>query len=180
MSAKDIAFSDSIYSTNDFIRGITISNPVTPLFTDTLYSFPLNKPVNVDSLFLNNKYYFVTLYSPYTCSSCYHADFDIINYFAKKYPEQVYLLIEYWDMRDVFVNVHKLKLDLNVHILLDKKGKNILKLSRLDEAFTNAGYLIIDKNYKIKYIIMGSFKHPYTEATIKKLFKKVDYYLKKK
>jgi hypothetical protein len=66
---------------------------------------------------------FFVLYSPYACSNCYHSNFEIVNDLAKKYPNQVYLLAEYWEARDVVKGIQKINLNHNVKLILDKDGK---------------------------------------------------------
>ncbi len=177
--AGEIKFSENVYATKDFIRGVEIKKPRTIILADSIFSYPECKLLNIDSLFKEYKFYLIILHSPYTCPDCYHSDVKLINYFAKKYPEQVYLLSEYWEVRDVKKSITKSGVDKNVKILLDKKGENIRRLSNLDDNFINAGFVIIDNNLKIHYVLMGSFAYPYSDKSMKKLATYINNYLKK-
>ncbi len=177
LSATVINFSNNKYDSAKFLSGLEIKLPSTNLFTDTLFSYPNISPLSADSIFISHKYYLVELYSPYVCENCSNADFEIINSFAKDFPDQVFILTEFWNLRDVDRGLKKIKLNQNVKILLDKKGVNILNLSNLADSFINAGFIILNENLNIKYILMTSYKSPLTNDKIKKLIKNVYKYL---
>ena len=177
--AGNVTFSNKIFKTENFIDGIEIDNCQTSLFPDSIFSYPNCNLLKPDSIFCNHKYYLIILHSPYTTLDCYNANFSLVDSLSKKFPEQVYLLSEFWEIRDVKKSINRLGLDNNIKIILDGKAKNILKLSELDEDFINAGFVIIDTHLKIHYILMGSYKYPYSSQSLKKLSGYVNTILRK-
>ncbi len=175
--SENINFSDSTYSLKNFIDGVEFKNPIESFFSDTIFIYPDAEPVNVDSLLCNYKYYLVLLYSPYVCTDCYNSNFNILNPLIQKYPEQVILLVEYWNLRDVDKGLKSLELNSNIQIFLNKQGRNIIKLSTLHKDLINAGFVIINSDLKIKYILMASFKYPFTKEIFINLISTTDKYL---
>jgi GH43 family beta-xylosidase len=95
---------------------------------------------------------------------------QFMNHLADIYPVQIIILVENWNIRDVHLKLKKYELNSNIQIFLDNEGKNILKLSSLDDIFINFGFMIIDNELNIYYLQLGSFEYPYSNSKLENIF----------
>lgn len=178
LSAEEITFSGAKYSTTELLEGVVIDSPEQALIVSEVISYPDQQPVDPNLHFLPYKYSLVVLHSPYTCQDCYGSNCDLVIEFAQNYEDQVYLLIENWNIRDTELALKKLGKDSPIQVLLDSEGKNIRRLSALNEDFINAGFIVIDDKNRICYLQMASFVAPYNSKKMAKIFNEVEGFLK--
>ncbi|MFO7895683.1 MAG: hypothetical protein R6U84_01940 [Candidatus Cloacimonadales bacterium] len=178
LSAEEITFSGAKYTTTELLEGVVIDSPEQVLIGSEVKSYPEKQPVDPNQHFQPHKYSLVVLHSPYTCQDCYGSNCDLVIEFAKNYENQVYLLIENWNIRDTELALKKLGKDSSIQILLDSEGKNIRRLSALHEDFINAGFIVIDDKNRICYLQMASFTAPYNSKKMAKIFNEVEAFLK--
>jgi len=177
LSAEEITFSGANYTTTELLEGVVIDSPDQVLIGSEVKSYPKKQPVDPNQHFLPYKYSLVVLHSPYTSKGCYGSNIDAVIQFAENYENQVYLLIENWNIRDTELALKKLGKD-SIQILLDSEGKNIRRLSALHEDFINAGFIVIDDKNRICYLQMASFVAPYNSKKMAKIFNEVEAFLK--
>jgi hypothetical protein len=178
LSAGEITFSGAKYTTTELLEGVSIDSPEDVLVISEVKNYPDKQPVDPNQHFQHHKYSLVVLHSPYTCQDCYGSNCDLVIEFAKNYENQVYLLIENWDIRDTELALKKLGKDSPIQVLLDSEGKNIRRLSALHEDFINAGFIVIDEKNRICYLQMASFTAPYNSKKMTKIFNEAEAFLK--
>lgn len=168
--SNNIQIDDNSYSKLDFIEGKIFEHPQYSIELENITKFPTEEIIKRDSIFCTNKYYFINFISPYICNDCIKYNMQFMNHLADIYPVQIIILVENWNIRDVHLKLKKYELNSNIQIFLDNEGKNILKLSSLDDIFINFGFMIIDNELNIYYLQLGSFEYPYSNSKLENIF----------
>jgi hypothetical protein len=160
--AEGLTFSNQEISEQDMIDGIVVNTPLELAFIDTVFTFPNLKPINPDSIICTYDFYLIIMSSPYVCKDCYRAGFDPMTAIPEEYYDRVILLVEGWTSRDVKNDISHYNLDKNIMVLYDKEGINIRRFSNLAECFINEGFLIVDRQLNVHFVMMASYMFPFT------------------
>jgi len=128
----------------------------------------------------NNEFRFLLIFtcSPYLCGSCQRSNIQLVNYFAEKYPERINLVVEDFYIRDTKKNINEIKISNNVNIFLDSKGRNIGELKKLNYKLNGVFYIILDNQGFVKYLVGKSYYYNIDEKSEKKIFEKINKYMK--
>ncbi len=160
--AEDLTFSNQKISDQEMINGVVLKTPIELAFNDTVFTFPNLKPIKPDSILCTYDFYLVIMSSPYVCKDCYRAGFNPMTAIPEDYYDRVILLVEGWTSRDVKNDISHYDINKNIVVLYDKEGNNIRRYSHLAKCFINEGFLIVDKQLHVHFIMMASYKYPFT------------------
>ncbi len=172
-----IKFGNHFVSKKKFIKGYMVKNSKVHFPKYEILDLK-EKPIDLSSIINNNhKFYLFIICSPYGCINCEQMRL-IGNILAKRYPEQIFGLIEFWDKYDVEEKLKGKKFNNNFRLFLDPKGKNIIYITEnLDKSFLHSGLIIIDNNKNINYLYLQTFQN--SSSSIKKVYKKIITFLDK-
>lgn len=174
---KSIDFLKSKYNLQELCNGIEIVNHNIDFFYFPVYDLN-NKEVKADYFTNNHKYQLIITSSPYLCGGCARANIELVNYFAKKYPDQVKFIVENWYIKDTLEGLKNANLDENVEIYLDKNGRNIQRLKSINDKLSSAWYIIIDGYNHIRYLVVKSYYYQPNKLQWGKIINKIEEYLK--
>jgi len=173
---KSINFLKNKYNLQELCNGIEIVNHNIDFFYFPVYDLN-NKEAKADYFTDNHKFQLIITSSPYLCGGCERANIELVNHFAKKYPDQVKFIVENWYIKNTREGLENANLADNVEIYLDKNGRNIQRLKSINDKLSSAWYIIIDENNHIIYLVAKSYYYQPDELQWEKIINKIEEYL---